>query len=237
MRDKKIIVASRKAKLYSGDLAFTYQENLNSNHQALKINAQSVDLAGVISELQKDALNTAAGRVNFGADLAFKSRNGQIQSLLGEGFLNIHDGLFLEIPFLSTFFNRLETILPFVSAAQVKEVSAQLKFFDQQVNVDNFFSDRKLIALSGKGWYDWGQTMYMFNINTHYLKDILRLPKPINVDILKTLFSPLSVLVKAEVKGNKDGYEWEINSMDNFKNSIKKGPSSIFNLFKGKEER
>ena len=237
MRDKQIVVSSRKAKFYSGNLLFTYQENLNSNHQALKLNANSVDLAGLISQLQKDSLSTAAGRVNFGADLALKSHKGQIRSIIGEGFLNIHDGLFLEIPFLSTFFNRLETILPFVSATQVKELSAELKFFDQQVNVKNFFSDGKLIALSGKGWYDWGQTMYMFNINTHYLKDILRLPKPINIDLLKTLFSPLSVLVKAEVRGNKDGYEWKINSMDNFKNSIKKGPSSLFNLFKKKEER
>ncbi|MDD7983613.1 hypothetical protein PQO01_01445 [Lentisphaera marina] len=237
MRDKKIMIASRRAKFYSGDMHFVYQDNLKLNQQALKINATNVDLAGLISELQKDSLNTAAGRVNFGADVNLKSQNGEIQSILGEGFVHIYDGLFLEIPFLSTFFNRLESILPFVSAAKVKEMSAELKFFDQQVNIDNFFSDGKLIALSGKGWFDWRQTMYFFNINTHYLKDILTLPKPLNVDILKTLFSPLSVLVQAEVRGDRNGYEWTINSMDNFKKSINRTPSRFMNIFKSKEER
>ncbi|WDE96030.1 hypothetical protein PQO03_09920 [Lentisphaera profundi] len=237
MRDQKIMVASRKAKFYSGDLHFIYQDNLKLNQQALKLTASDVDLAGIISELQKDSLNTAAGRVNFGADLNLKSHKGKIHSILGEGFIHIHDGLFLEIPFLSTFFNRLESILPFVSAAQVKELSAQLKFFDQQVNIDNFFSDGKLVALSGDGWFDWGQTMYSFNINTHYLKDILTLPKPLNVDILKTLFSPLSVLMKAEVRGNKDDYEWTINSMSNLKKSINRTPSRLLNIFKTDPER
>ncbi|EDM25173.1 hypothetical protein LNTAR_24646 [Lentisphaera araneosa HTCC2155] len=237
MRDKKIMIASRKADFYSGNMHFVYQDNLELNQQALKINATNIDLAGLISELQKDSLTTAAGRVNFGADIALKSKNGEIQSILGEGFVHIYDGLFLEIPFLSTFFNRLESILPFVSAAKVKEMSAQLKFFDQQVNIENFFSDGKLIALSGEGWFDWRQTMYLFNINTHYLKGILTLPKPLNVDILKGLFSPLSVLVKAEVRGDKNGYEWTINSMDNFKKSINGTPSRFFNIFKSDDER
>ena len=232
LRKKQLIIASQKAKLYSGDFHLYYQEDLETRNQAIKISGDQIDLAGVISDTQKQALTSASGKIDFGIDISLKSENGHVKSILGNGKIHISEGLFWEIPFLSQFFNTIENVLPFSSATKIKAVSAQLSFYDKSIQIDRFFTDGSLLALSGDGMYNWGDQSYNFNINTHYLKSILVLPRPFNVDILKEVFSPLSVLAKAQVKGKGNEWKWKIDVMKNIGNSIKNIPSKLLSPFK-----
>jgi hypothetical protein len=232
LRDKKLIIASQKAKLYSGDLHLYYQEDLTNRNQSIKLTGDKIDLAGVISDTQKAALTTASGKIDFGIDLNLKSQDGLIKSVLGDGYVHITEGLFWEVPFLSQFFSTIENVLPFSSATKIKAISAQLNFYEKNIQIDRFFTDGSLLALSGDGNFNWGDTSYEFNIKTHYLKSVLVLPRPINVDILKGIFSPFSVLAKAKVTGKGNDWEWDIDVMKNLGDSIKNIPSAILAPFK-----
>jgi hypothetical protein len=93
-------------------------------------------------------------------------------------------------------------------------------------------SDGSILAMSGKGDYNWMNNSFDFIFNTHYLKDVLSLPKPFDFDILGGIFAPVSTVMKGRLTGNLDDYSWQLENVRKIKDLIKTIPNALLYPFK-----
>ena len=73
---------------------------------------------------------------------------------------------------------------------------------------------------------------FNFEFNTHYLKSVLSLPKPLDFDLLKPVFGPVSTVMKGRLTGNLDEYNWELENVRKIKDLIKTIPNALLYPFK-----
>ena len=234
LKDKHLVFDVKKTDFYGGKADVFYSHDFNENIRSLDIKTKKVSLPGILTRVSEKSLGKIAGDMDTHLKLKLidPSEAGEDYELAGSGTVDIKDGNFFKVPLFSEFMGNLDTLLPLDATGRIQEVHGDLVFDKYKVKVSKFISDGSLLALSGKGEYDWQSENFDFIFNTHYLKSLLTLPKPFNFDVLSVIFSPVSTVMTGRLSGNFEKYKWELENLRKVKDFILNIPNALLNPIK-----
>ena len=223
VRDKHLVFEVKDTDFYGGKADVLYSHDFEENVRSLGINTEKVSLPGILTRLSQKSLDKIAGAITTELNLKLvdPGKDSKVDfELSGKGKLQISDGNFWKVPLLSEFMGNIDAMLPVKASGRIQEIHGDLIFKNHKILVPKFISDGSILALSGNGEYDWQDNSFNFLFNTHYLKSILTLPKPLNFDLLSPIFSPVSTVMKGRLTGDLDEYKWQLESFRKIKDFI-----------------
>lgn len=187
-----------EAKLSDGTVAISGFHNRFFGNGRLKIELQDAKLGGLIDQLQKEPVEKDYGLLSCKATLDLHRRqNDNPLHINGQGEIKIREGNLWNAPIL----HRLGETLGIASLGQITQLDAKVDFTGNEAVIPEFTTDGTILALSGKGSYNWVANDLNFKVYGQALKPTSLVP---------LVLKPLSWFFEAELKGSPKEYKWQL---------------------------
>ncbi|MFW6414425.1 MAG: AsmA-like C-terminal region-containing protein [Verrucomicrobiota bacterium] len=188
-----------EAELGGGEIELSGYNNSFFNRGGLSLNAQDVDLAALVSQLNNTETAQNLGELSADAQLDLRTPpDDDTTFLTGDGNVKIRKGDLWQAPILA----RLGDLLGMGKLGRISKLDAPVKFSGNHLQVKEFKTDGTILALSGNGKYYWDrQNQLDFKVYGELLKSTRLIP---------FLLKPASWFFEAKLSGSLDDYKWSV---------------------------
>jgi hypothetical protein len=206
--DPYLSVDRINANLYGGIINADYHDNLSDPDAQLWLTALDIDFSKLTASTTPNSQEEMSGKFTGKVDLKITQINNNPLRLHGAGKVLIEDGDFWHIPIISDFLSFVGAariigkIIPRAELGVISKLNADLKFFDDRVNVPNLKTNGSVIAISANGNYWWETRQLDFRVTAEPLNSFFSKFVPKAID-------PFDILLERRLKGTIEAPEWE----------------------------
>jgi hypothetical protein len=216
----KLSLARARADLCGGQIRGSITYDWATSRGSMWWSAVGIDFGKLTRQWQQEAkdeagtaskLKDSGGQLNAEVNLSINRSSGTA-ALEGDGALRVTDGNFLSVPMLSEFLGAVSKarvfgiLTPGKDISRITELSGDLAFRDQEIQIRRLRSNGDVVALDADGLYDWDRNWLDMRWRAVFFKPLKKLvPLP---DWLYP-FSPITTLLERRVHGPIAELKWE----------------------------
>ncbi|HBC87768.1 MAG TPA: hypothetical protein DCZ94_12505 [Lentisphaeria bacterium] len=204
MKKQVLEIKDLTAKVFNGDLAFSYDYNLKTNTGKMAISVDDAEFAPLVknlgyTEYTSQKIGSLSGETQ--ADLSYNEKDELLMN--GKGKISLKDANIWDIPMLNGFTDMLGKSVISSDWGEISNADCNFTLEKDHFNSDSIQTDGNAIALSASGKYYWSTSESDFKVRAKMFKNVLPF------ELVAKLMDPLSWALEARLRGKGKDLKWE----------------------------